>query len=174
MRELGKYFRIYCHTTHKKWPELVPYIQGWLNASVIETTGYAPLELLGGHPRPDIFSKLLKKEIDQLPVEDTLANKVLKAYARSKLKAEKRNRKRKSGRTRWLPKLSDLVLVKSQPISDATQGIIGKFQRPFEGPFIVQKVVNPALFELQDEEGKCRGLFNLRHLKPYLKADEDG
>jgi hypothetical protein len=42
----------------------------------------------------------LKKKADQLPIEDTLANKVLKAYARSKLKAEKRNVKRKTGRTK--------------------------------------------------------------------------
>jgi transposase InsO family protein len=34
MRELGKYFKIYCHKTHKKWPELVPYIENWLNSSV--------------------------------------------------------------------------------------------------------------------------------------------
>jgi transposase InsO family protein len=34
MRELGKYFRIYCHETHKKWPELVPYIEDELNSSV--------------------------------------------------------------------------------------------------------------------------------------------
>jgi hypothetical protein len=173
MRELGKYFRIYCHATHKKWPELIPYIQEWLNDSVSETTGYAPIELLSGKPRPDIFRKLLKKESDQLPTEDTLADKVLKAYARSKVKAEKRNRKRKTGRTRWRPKLDDLVLVKSQPASDAAQGIIGKFQRPFEGPFTIQKVVNPALFELRDETGKFRGLFNLRQLKPYWKAREE-
>jgi transposase InsO family protein len=87
MRELGKYFRIYCHTTHKKWPELVPYIEDWLNSSVKESTGYA-IELLDGKPRPDIFSKLLKKAAGQLPAEDTLAKKLLKAYAQMKLKAE--------------------------------------------------------------------------------------
>jgi hypothetical protein len=31
MRELGKYFRIYCNETHKKWPEPVMHIQDWLN-----------------------------------------------------------------------------------------------------------------------------------------------
>jgi hypothetical protein len=33
MRELGKYFKIYCNQTHKKWPELQPYIENWLNSS---------------------------------------------------------------------------------------------------------------------------------------------
>jgi hypothetical protein len=54
MRELETYFRIYCAETHKKWPELIPHIQNWLNSSVIETSGYAPVELLGGRPKPYI------------------------------------------------------------------------------------------------------------------------
>jgi hypothetical protein len=41
----------------------------------------------------------LKKEPDKLPVEDTLADKLLNAHAKSMLKAEKRNRKRKTGKT---------------------------------------------------------------------------
>jgi hypothetical protein len=172
MRELGKYFRIYCHETHKKWPELVPYIEEWLNSSVSETTGYAPMELLGGKPRPDVFKKIIKEESHQLPVEDTLAEKLLKAYAKSKLRAEGRNRKRKTGKSRWRPKLYDLVLVKRQPVSEAPQGIIGKFQRPFEGPFTIRKIINPALFEPCDEGGNVRGLYNLRHLKPYLRGTE--
>jgi hypothetical protein len=94
MRELGKYFRIYCHTTHKKWPELVPYIQDWLNSSVSESTGYAPIELLDGKPKPDIFRQLLTREADQLPKEEALADKLLKAYARMCIKAERRNKRR--------------------------------------------------------------------------------
>jgi transposase InsO family protein len=60
MRELGKYFRIYCEETHRKWPELVPNIQDWLNSSVIATTGYAPVELFNGQPRTNIFAEILK------------------------------------------------------------------------------------------------------------------
>jgi transposase InsO family protein len=130
MRKLRKYFKIYCHKTHKKWPELVPYIQNWLNSSVSESTGYVPMELLSGDYRPDIFRELLKKEADQIPKEDVLADKLLKAYARMKLKADKRNKKRKTGRTRWKPRLQELVLMKCQPVSDAVQGITSKFQRP--------------------------------------------
>jgi hypothetical protein len=51
--------------------------------------------------------------------------------------------------------------------SDATQGVIGNFQRPYEGPYYISKLVNPNLCELQDENGKPRGLFHLQHLKPY-------
>jgi hypothetical protein len=82
MCELGKYFRIYCHETHKKWPELVPFIENWLNSSVSEFTGYAPIELISQSPRPDIFRKVLEKE-------EAFADKILKAYACIKLRADK-------------------------------------------------------------------------------------
>jgi hypothetical protein len=61
------------------------------------------------------------------------------------------------------------VLVKSQLISDAVQCVTEKFQRPYEGPYIIQKIINSSLFQLKDEKGNLRGLFNLRHLNPYLK-----
>jgi hypothetical protein len=99
MRELVKYFRIYCEKIHKKCPELVPHIQSWLNSSVSDSTGYTPVELFGGEPKPYIFMELLKRQPDQLPTEETVIEKVLKVYARSKLKAEKRNLKRKIVRT---------------------------------------------------------------------------
>ena len=171
MRELGKYFKIYCNETHKKWPELVPYIENWLNSSVSQSTGYAPIELLNGQARPDIFLKILKKQPAQSPSEDPLADKLIKAYARMKLKAERRNKKRRTGRTQWNPNLNDQVLVKCQPASDAVQGITSKFQRPYEGPYLIQRKINPAIFELADEEGRIRGIFNLKHLKPYLSEE---
>jgi hypothetical protein len=34
------------------------------------------------------------------------------------------------------------------------------------------KVINPALFEVKDQEGKLTGLYNLKHLKPYLRDEE--
>jgi hypothetical protein len=51
-----------------------------------------------------------------------------------KMQADHRNRKRQKGQGKWNPKLHDAVLVKCQHASDATQGVIGKFQRPYEGP----------------------------------------
>jgi hypothetical protein len=61
-----------------------------------------------------------------------------------------------------------LVLVKCHHASEAVQGIIGKFQRPFEGLYTLVKKINPNMYELQDEAGFSRGLFHISHLKPYL------
>jgi hypothetical protein len=57
MKELGKFFRIYCHKAQKSWPELIPHVEIFLNKTVSTATGYTPLELMFNAPRPEIFSK---------------------------------------------------------------------------------------------------------------------
>jgi hypothetical protein len=103
MREIGKFCKIYCHQNHKKWPELLPKIEEWINGSVSDSTGYAPVELMFDEPRPDVFKKFLVKEADQLPPCESLQDKVLKAYLRMKERAARRNLKRKSGKNKMEP-----------------------------------------------------------------------
>jgi hypothetical protein len=137
---------------------------------VCGTTWYAPIELLYGKERPDLFIRILKTEPNQQPIEDDLPTKLLKAYAKMKLKAEKINRLNKN---KWEPKVNDLVLVKCQHTSHTTQGIIGKFHQPYEGPYTISKIINPNMYKVHDEKGKSRGLFHLSHMKPYLQACRD-
>jgi hypothetical protein len=77
--------------------------------------------------------------------------------------------KRKKGQYKWTPQLNDIVLVKQQPTSDAIQGDTTKFQRPYEGPYVIQNMINPTLFEVTDRTGNQKRLFNKKHLKPYLQ-----
>jgi hypothetical protein len=96
MKELGKYFRIYCHRTHKQWPELIPHIQRWLNESISQVTGYCPTELLGGEVGNELFKKIIQK-LPERPIKENLPNKILKAYA--KMKSRLKLRKLKENKT---------------------------------------------------------------------------
>jgi transposase InsO family protein len=169
MRELGKYCKIYCNMTHKKWPELIPHVEKWLNSSVSATTGYSPVELIFNEPKPDAFKQILRKTQDQIPPIESLEDKILHAYARMKEKAANRKRRRRAGTSKWDPQLQDRVLVRCQPVSDAAQGLTGKFKRPYEGPYIITKIITPSAYEISDSKGKLRGMFNKEHLKPYLE-----
>ena len=40
MRELSKFYSIYCNGSHRKWAELLPRIEKWMNDSVCSSTGY--------------------------------------------------------------------------------------------------------------------------------------
>ena len=73
---------------------------------------------------------------------------------------------------KWKPEIGDEVLVKCQPTSDALQGVIGKFRRPFDGPYVIRNFVPPAMYEICDGAGKMRGLFHLTHMKPYRRELE--
>src|SRR5215510_13198057 len=118
MREIGKFCGIYCSETHKKWPELLPHIEGWINGTLSDSTGYSPVELMFNNSKPDLFEKFLKKGPEQKPATESLQEKVLKAYVKMKEKATKRNERRSSG-SKWRPQVGDLVLAKCQAISDA-------------------------------------------------------
>jgi hypothetical protein len=167
MTELGKYFRIYCNETHKKWPELIPYIEKWINYSVNSATGYTPIELLGGENKLKLFETFKLPSQSPLKEED-LPTKLLRVYTHMKSRSEKKQKAKREGKFKCKLKIGDSVVAKCHHASEAVQGLIGKFQRPFEGPYTLVKKLNPNMYELQDESGNSRGLFHLSHLKPYL------
>jgi ribonuclease HI len=165
MKELSKFCRIYCNQNHKNWAELLPKIEEWLNRTITSSTGYAPIELIFGAKRPDIFAELIPG-LD-LPEEEELGTKVLNAYAKMKEKGVKRDRRRKTGNSNWAPKLKDKVLVRIQPMSDAIQGTTAKFMLLYNGPFYISKVYPHSAYELIDEDGRSRGKFSKKALRPY-------
>jgi hypothetical protein len=167
MKELGRFFRIYCHQKHKQWTSLIPNIEKWINTTVSSTTAYAPVEIIFGQPRPNIFKELIRNPPNKQYPPDSLEAKTLQAYARLKLRAEARRRKRKRGNANWDPMMQDMVLVKANPVSNADKGLISKFQLPFEGPYIISQIISASRYELSHQDGRIRGVYNKRSLRPY-------
>jgi hypothetical protein len=148
MRELSKFFRIYCHDIHKNWAELLPHIEGWLNKTVASPTGYSPSELIFGWRRPSIFHKMLPElKLDNSGIED-LDTKFERAFSRISKKAAETERKRNKGNTSWNLRFDDRVLIKSQNQSDATRGVIDKFMHMYQGPYIINKILVIQLMKL--------------------------
>jgi hypothetical protein len=112
--------------------------------------------------RPQVGDQVLAK-----------SHPVSKAYAKMKEKAEKRKSQKRNGNFRLQPQIGDQVLVKSQPVSHASKAITGKFQRLYEGPFVIKKVINVYLYKLQSKSGSIKGLFHISHLKPYVIPDQN-
>jgi hypothetical protein len=57
-------------------------------------------------------------------------------------------------------------------VSDATAGITVKFLHPYEGPYVIAKVVPPSTFQVVDESERVRGQFNKRLLKAYTETSK--
>jgi hypothetical protein len=134
MREISQFFRIYCHTTQKSWPQLLRNIEYWLNNTISEATNFTSAELMFGSPKPNPFIELLPTVPGPLLTEETLEEKAIKAYTRMKQRAAIQKERCKKGVAKWEPMLRDPVLVRIMPLSDADIGVTGKFIRPLKGP----------------------------------------
>ena len=72
MREIGKFCRIYCHEAHKRRPQLLSHIEGWLNGTLSDSTGYSPVELIFDSPWPDHFEAFEFEGSEQKPGAESL------------------------------------------------------------------------------------------------------
>jgi hypothetical protein len=54
----SKFCRVYCSENHRKWGELLPYIERWLNNSVASLAGFGPVGLMYNEDRPNLFENL--------------------------------------------------------------------------------------------------------------------
>ena len=61
--------------------------------------------------------------------------------------------------------------MRTQPSSNAIAGVTEKFIRPYEGPYMISKVISPTV-EVCDRNGKFKGQFNLKSIKVYKEADD--
>jgi len=67
--------------------------------------------------------------------------------------------------------VSGKVLVRAQPASDAAVGVTAKFIHPYEGPYIISRVIPPSTYELSTTNGKVSGEFNKKSLKLYQEEE---
>jgi hypothetical protein len=127
-----------------------------MNNTVASSTGYTPCELMYGTERPNIVSKLSPKVEGPDQEKESMEQKLENAYAGMRKRALAREKRPKRGNANWEPQLHEKVLVKVQPVSDATQVITSKFMHVYEGPYFICKVLNHSAYEVKDEKGKVR------------------
>jgi hypothetical protein len=95
-------------------------------------------------------------------------------FDRIKRRAEERHLKKRNGRRKWNTGIGEMVIVEAANQSDALEGVTHKFQRPYDGPYRISRVVTPSIFELVDARGKVRGRYNMRALKKFLGGESLG
>jgi hypothetical protein len=123
-----------------------------------------------GRKGSNVFEDVLPEAPAQKPISEDLQTKITKADETKKNKIIARKRKKRKGNAHWKPKLNDKVLLRTRPVSDATTGVTAKFFLPYQGPYIIAKIIPSSTFELADECGHIRGHFNKKLLKEYKEA----
>jgi hypothetical protein len=57
-------------------------------------------------------------------------------------------------------------------MSDATKGTTSKFMLLYEGSFLISKIYLHSAYELKGENGRARGNFSKKALKPYIEETQ--
>ena len=165
MRELGRFFRTYCHDQHTAWARYLKSIEQWLNLTTHCVTGFTPYELHYGQPAQSKIRSLIKfpegqPELHHVKIE--LANKrTLLAHVKQKA------RQRFSNKPPF--KEGDLVLRKVSKQSNALEKRTAKFFHVYFGPYKIARVFNDNAYELVSSEDSQNviGHYNRIDLKKY-------
>lgn len=161
MRELARIFRVYVSECHKAWPEVLPYINKWVNYIPHDSTKMAPFEVHFGKKPPSEFPLLARLATHDTPDYEERCRIV---YENMVLAAERRKKKVKKP---YHFNIGDRVLLRTPQVSDQGAGIFHKFLNLFSGPFTITDIPHPNVAKLIDGSQSPAGKYNFFNLIPF-------
>lgn len=165
---------MYVSDNHRTWDERLPEIGCALRTSTHETTGLTPFFINFG--RNMILSGEDYCHKDLLGIEDgtqmggVTRNEHFRAMfsdVRNRLEeatqkaCDKYNLRRRQ--VEYLP--NQVVWRRNYVLSDATKYFTKKLAPKYIGPFYVKKRISPWTYELRDEKGNSKGVWQVKDLK---------
>lgn len=163
-KELGRLFRTYCNANHKSWVSIVPKLELLYNNTYHSSTGFTPCEVMYGESTNFTFDQTLpgtREKSDLTVIREQTRLNLKKASLERQFKFNQRYRIIQY-------QIGDLVKIRRLNRSDAEKKITKKFERLYEGPYII--VANPyrnVYILVEPESNQMRGKFNAIHLSRY-------
>lgn len=172
MKELGRFFRTYCNTNHKSWPNYLQDIEDCFNHTPHLNTAYSATQILTGRRPPRILTRALST---WLPPRNLKApHEVQREVYHHLWEMAERRRKAHNKKIRIFH-IGDLVLLKANRTSNADSGEISKFCLLYDGPYIVAGQKYPNVYLLKDpSDGRELGTYNTENLKLFHQKPEHG
>ena len=170
-KELGRIFRVYCHTKHTTWPSFVGDIERTYNNTIHCSTGLAPNEVIFGKSPNYSLDKHLKGCV--LP---TRTKEEIKELVRKNLtsNAIKRQRFYNVNKRLVTYELGTLVKLKKITQSNLLKKQIKKFALLYEGPYVVAAAPYSNTYTLVDPVTRqIKGDYSAIHLARYYISDSD-
>lgn len=160
-------FRALTSEKHTKWAKYLTLVESCINQTYHKTIETTPYEAQWGRKPERDWTRYIDREM--VPEGQPIDYKNI--YLRIKEKGEKRTDQINAAHKTTKFKVGDKVLLRTYPISDINQKVIGKFCHMFEGPYRIVKELGTATYQLEDvlQPGRIRGKFNIRQLKPYYE-----
>ena len=170
-KEMGKFFRVLCHDSHKSWACHVDLIQNIINQTYHSTIEFTPMELFLNKKPTRIWQNYIKSNINNdknIPYEEKLY------LAKENVK---KNRKRANDLlNKYTVKIKynigDLVSVRARNKSDVLQGKISKFFDIFYGPFKIKRSLGDYSYILEDLNNiEKTGKYNYKDCRKYYPKE---
>ncbi|KAG5873074.1 hypothetical protein JTB14_010490 [Gonioctena quinquepunctata] len=177
-KTLETMIRCYVIENHKEWDKMLSKVACAIRTQVHESMRRTPSFVVCGREFPmnleigvpdssgdftvdqEILARDRSVPLQQLYKE--VKGKLLKAAERNKRYYDLRHRDVKY-------EVGDEVYRKNFVHSDAAKFYSSKLANKFVGPFIVFKKVSPWVYELKDPDGRFRGSWHAKDLKPGPK-----
>ena len=163
IEEILRFLRIAAQNKHKDWVYYVKTVEDYLNNVPSTVTSISPITLMfGTHPN--------RPWINESSIDLDNVNQMVKNCIR---KHSERILKREHDKIRKKVKFkeTDLVIIKKLRYTNRKLGQCAKLMYNFEGPYIINKVLNANTYELKYLTGnKVRGKFHIELLYPYTPS----
>lgn len=180
-RTLKTMLRCYVFENHQHWDKLLPKVTCAIRSSVNDVTRETPYFINFGREMCTENEKVSEQVANDVEIAERMSEKESKNQ-RAKLYDEVKRRLSEAAEKvskRYNLRRRHITYHVNQPVwrknfahSDMANHITAKFTHKFIGPFYVSKKVSPWTYELRDNSGKPRGVWNVKDLKPS-NADED-
>jgi hypothetical protein len=160
MRELSRVFRVYCSDDHKRWPEVLLWINRWFHEVTHESTGMTPTEVHFGR-KPERVDLSV-----EFPEPTGWTTRDVQQITLRALEKSGRRRKAHQKSRGYKFSVGDRVLLRSPKTSDTRASLFHKFFHLYTGPFKISKWSGPNSCYLSDDAGSEVGVHNFGNLKP--------
>lgn len=168
MKELGRLFRTYCSQSHAGWPNQLSKIEVLFNNTPHLSTGYAPSEVLYGRTSRTTLDDMISPYLPR-PADKNI--EAIRAEVRIRLRECAQQRSKHFTTRHDELEINDLVLLRENPISDASNKILYKFCPLYSGPYKVIAKPYPNVYTLADPlTNNRKGNFNITNLKYYYRS----
>lgn len=165
MKELGRLFRTYCSNSHCSWSTHIGKIETLFNNTPHLSTGYSPMEVLYGRNTTNPLDDAI---LPYLPPPPAKSVQQIREEVRVRLRDSANQRIKHSRARNDKLKIDDLVLLRTNPVSDAANKILYKFCPLFSGPYKISNNPFPNVYTLTDPvTNEKKGNFNITNLKYY-------
>lgn len=174
-KTLGTMIRCYISDNHREWDKNLSKLSCAIRTQVHEATGCTPYFVVFGREMPTNISHDEKFDSDKFDRDNNILARdrsaaFCKLYAEIKnrlMKAAEKNKRYYDLRHRDVTyDVGSRVYRKNFVQSDAAKFYSSKLAPKYVGPFMISKKLSPWTYELKDLDGRFRGTWHAKDLKP--------